>query len=176
MWLLLLCFSASVLLSPDCSAQSYRYDRLIKDASDRNFGLQSDWAWHKARVRVESNFDTSAVSKAGAAGIAQFIPATAFEYGAKTLAERFDATWSINSMVRYIKDIWNYIDSRTDTALTTRNHQMFSDAGYNWGMGRVVKTMRKAGHTWEDIVPFLPKETQLYSPLIQLWKRRYLLQ
>jgi soluble lytic murein transglycosylase-like protein len=124
--------------------------------------------WHKARIRVESNFKKDAKSIVGAVGLAQFMPETALAYGADSLADRLDPVWSINAMVRYIKDIWNLFEGAG-----TVDRQMLSDAGYNYGQGRVLGITKKVGLTWEKVTPKLPKETQAYSPLIQKWKKVY---
>jgi len=97
------------------------------------------------------------------------MPATAFEYGAVTLADRLDPTWSVNAMVKYIRNIWNIFEK----APTTVDRQMLSDAGYNWGQGRVLGVTKRVGFVWEKVTPKLPKETQAYSPAIQRWKKVY---
>ena len=163
--------SVSLSLKP-CDAAT-RYDKVIKSASDRYFGLSSDWQWHKGRIRVESNFDTAATSWVGAVGLAQFMPATAETYGDSTGLSRYDPIWSINSMVRYAANIWTFLGKSTIEKMTVQDHQMLSDAGYNWGEGRVAKLCKKTGFTWESASPKMPKETREYSPRIQEWSQKY---
>lgn len=158
-----------LLMIPSLVSATRKYDKIIKSASDRNFGIESDFYWHKARLRVESNFNPKAVSPVGAAGISQFMPATAIEYGAKTLADRLDPVWSINSMVKYIRDIWDLFGD----APTTVDRQMLSDGGYNWGPSRVLRLTKRVGQTWSGAVSKMPRETQLYSPAIQRWRKIY---
>lgn len=148
---------------------SGKYDRLIKSASDRYFGLESDYLWHKARIRVESNFNVLAESNVGAAGLSQFMPNTAIEFGAKTLEDRLDPVWSIDAMTRYIRKIWTMLPDTT--AISDR--QMLSDAGYNGGPNRVKRLCKTYGYTWQSVNGVLPSETRKYSPLIQLWRTRY---
>jgi membrane-bound lytic murein transglycosylase F len=147
---------------------------VIKSASDRAFGLESDYLWHKARLKVESNFNPNAQSPVGALGLAQFMPATALDYGAKTTAQRLDPSWSINAMVRYIRDIWGLLERNAKMKIQAKDHQMLSDASYNTGQGRVLKLCRRECFTWESIVESLPQETRNYSPKIQSWRDRYM--
>lgn len=51
---------------------------------------------------AESGFDPSAVSPAGAQGIAQFIPSTAASYG---LTDPFDAEAAINAQAHLMSDL-----------------------------------------------------------------------
>lgn len=55
-----------------------------------------------AQLYAESNFNPFAVSKAGAQGIAQFMPATAKGYG---LDNPFDATEAINAQAHLMRDL-----------------------------------------------------------------------
>lgn len=55
-----------------------------------------------AQLLAESNFDPGAVSSAGAAGIAQFMPATAAAYG---LSDRFDPDASIAAQARLMAEL-----------------------------------------------------------------------
>ena len=55
-----------------------------------------------AQLRQESGFDTRAVSRAGARGIAQFMPATARAVG---LRDPFDAPAAIDAQARHMADL-----------------------------------------------------------------------
>jgi soluble lytic murein transglycosylase-like protein len=65
---------------------------------------------------TESNFNPSAISSAGAQGIAQFMPATAAQYGVNTS----DPTSSINGAAHYLSDLYNEFGS-WPAALTAYN-------------------------------------------------------
>lgn len=80
-----------------------------------------------AQLYAESNFNPMAVSSQGAAGIAQFIPATAQAYG---LEDRFDATASIDAQAQLMRDLLRRFGS-VPLAL----------AAYNAGPGRVTPCM-----------------------------------
>ena len=103
-----------------------------------------------ALAEAESNQNPDAVSPAGAAGIAQFMPATAEEWG----VDRFDAASSIDGASRYLAWLadrfphWSH-EERELAALS----------GYNWGIGNVRKT---GCTTYDCLEPHLPKETRDY--------------
>ncbi|HWL47259.1 MAG TPA: lytic transglycosylase domain-containing protein [Sphingomonadaceae bacterium] len=59
--------------SPEHTATSHPYARHVTDAA-RRFGIPERWIW--AVMRVESNGDVRAVSRAGARGLMQIMPAT----------------------------------------------------------------------------------------------------
>lgn len=93
----------------------------------------------KAIAKQESNFNKDAVSKSGARGIMQLMPATARELG---VTDSFDARQNIMGGSKYISQMLKQFDGDTKLAL----------AAYNAGGGNV----RKYG----GIPPF--KETQNY--------------
>lgn len=92
-----------------------------------------------AQLMAESNFNPFAVSPAGAAGIAQFMPATAAAYG---LHDPFDAPAAIDAQAHLMSDLLRQFDGRIELAL----------AAYNAGPGAVEPCM---------CVPAIP-ETQSY--------------
>jgi hypothetical protein len=77
-----------------------------------------------AQLMAESNFNPFAVSPAGAAGIAQFMPATAAAYG---LTDRFDPEASIDAQAHLMSDL---LEQFGDPALAL--------AAYNAGPGAVA--------------------------------------
>ena len=77
-----------------------------------------------AQLLAESNFDPSAVSSAGAQGIAQFMPGTAAAYG---LRDPFDPEQAIDAQARLMKDLLNQFGGKPALAL----------AAYNAGPGAV---------------------------------------
>ena len=111
---------------------------------------------------IESAFKPSAVSKAKAKGIWQFMSGTALENG--------------------LQHDW-YIDERADPEKATRAaakylttlHNMFGDwhlalASYNGGPGRIQRAMTRSKRTdfWQlsASTRYLPRETRDYVPLI----------
>lgn len=107
---------------------------------------------------IESALNTTAKSRAGAAGLWQFMPATGKLYGLEinTLVdERYDPLKATNAAVKFLKDMYQVYG---DWSLVI--------AAYNCGPGNVNKAIRRSNGSkdyWE-IYPFLPKETRGYVP------------
>lgn len=108
---------------------------------------------------VESHLYPKVKSGRGAAGLWQFMPATARYYGLRVdeqVDERFDPHLASEAAATMLSDLY----------------QQFGDwplvlSAYNCGPGRVRKAMRKAGSKqYEDIKPYLPKQTQQYTDKI----------
>lgn len=93
----------------------------------------------KAIGKAESNFNPNAVSRAGAQGVMQLMPATAKSLGVK---DAFNPEQNIMGGAKYISQLLDKYDGDTKLAL----------AAYNAGMGNVKK--------YGGIPPF--KETQNY--------------
>ncbi|MDE5685890.1 MAG: LysM peptidoglycan-binding domain-containing protein, partial [Paramuribaculum sp.] len=107
----------------------------------------------------ESAINPNAVSRAGATGLWQFMPATAKGLGMEVSSlvdERRDARESSRNAARYLKQLYNIYG---DWSLAI--------AAYNCGPGNVNKARRRAGDAnsdfWE-IYNFLPSETRGYVP------------
>ncbi len=108
----------------------------------------------KAQCRAESNFLPDAESKAGAAGLMQFMPRTFLEVATKLKLRQFARTnpeHSIHCAAYYMRMLLDRYGNDARYAL----------AAYNWGMGRVDGSFKDAP-PWEDDVQRMPKETQLY--------------
>ena len=109
---------------------------------------------------IESAINPNAISRAGAAGLWQFMPATAKGLGMEVnslVDERRDARLSSRNAARYLKQLY---DIYNDWSLAI--------AAYNCGPGNVNKAMRRAGEGKKDfweIYEFLPAETRGYVPV-----------
>ena len=79
-----------------------------------------------AVISIESAYDPNAVSRAGAVGLMQLMPATARRYG---VANRRDPTANLTGGIRYLRDLLQRFDNNLELAL----------AGYNAGEGAVEK-------------------------------------
>jgi len=112
---------------------------LIQDVSARH-GL--DPALLRAIAHVESQFDSRAVSPAGARGLMQLMPATARRYGT---TDRADPAQNLDAGARYFKDLLNQYAGNLALAL----------AAYNSGESNVERHARR-------VPPF--RETMLYVP------------
>jgi membrane-bound lytic murein transglycosylase D len=107
---------------------------------------------------IESGLNPTAVSRAGATGIWQFMYATGKMYGLDVntfIDERRDAIEATDAAARHLRDL----------------HNMFNDWGlaisaYNCGPGNVRKAIARSGNKSDfwGVRPFLPRETQNYFP------------
>jgi membrane-bound lytic murein transglycosylase D len=103
---------------------------------------------------IESAFNPFAVSRAGAAGLWQFIPSTARRYGLRVdgeIDERFDVIKSTESAAVYLKDLYQ----------TFKNWEL-ALAAYNCGENCVAR--RTGGINFWETQNFLPLETKNYVP------------
>lgn len=107
---------------------------------------------------IESGLRPTAESSVGAAGLWQFMPYTARQYGLTVdpqVDERKDAYKSTEAAVKMMSELYAQFN---DWALVL--------AAYNCGAGRVKKAIKEAGEKYNfwDIQPFLPVQTQKYVP------------
>lgn len=110
---------------------------------------------------IESGLDPRIMSRMGAVGLWQFMPATGRMYGMQVntdIDDRMDPEKSTDAAAKYLKSLY----------------KMFGDwevalAAYNCGPGNVNKAIRKSGgkKTFWGIYDFLPKETRSYVPQFQ---------
>jgi soluble lytic murein transglycosylase-like protein len=114
-----------------------------------------------AVARVESHFNPVALSRKGAFGVWQFMPATARRYGLRVDGERderADTEKSTRAAARYLRDL----------------HFEFQDwllalAAYNAGEALVQKAVARAGTTdfWSlSSRGYFPEETRNYVPAV----------
>ncbi|MBM4423061.1 MAG: lytic transglycosylase domain-containing protein [Chloroflexi bacterium] len=116
------------------------FDSLIAQASQR---YRLDPALVKAVVHAESNFNSGAVSKAGARGLMQLMPGTAAGLG---VSNSFDPTQNVEGGAKLLRQLLDRYDQNVSLAL----------AAYNAGPGAVDK--------YNGIPPYA--ETQRYVPRI----------
>jgi soluble lytic murein transglycosylase-like protein len=129
-------------------ARKARYERMVEEASRIN-GLES--ALLHAVISVESSYNPRAVSKKGAAGLMQLMPATARRYG---VADAFDPVQNLGGGARYLRHLLELFDSDVSLAL----------AAYNAGENAV----KKHGNS---IPPY--RETLHYVPKVLDYYQRY---
>jgi soluble lytic murein transglycosylase-like protein len=113
-----------------------RYDHLIGEAANL---YQLPESFIRAVMRVESNFNPTVVSRAGAMGLMQLMPKTAYSMG---VSDPFDVRQNILGGARYLRILANRFQG--DLVLTV--------AAYNAGEAAVEK--------FNGIPPY--QETQRY--------------
>lgn len=107
---------------------------------------------------IESGLKPTAESSVGAAGLWQFMPYTARQYGLivnDQIDERKDAYKATEAAAKMMSELYSQFN---DWALVL--------AAYNCGAGRVKKAIQAAGgkNNFWDIQPYLPAQTQKYVP------------
>ncbi len=107
---------------------------------------------------VESGLNPKALSRAGAAGLWQFMPSTGKIYNLRQdlyIDERLDPHLATEAACKYLKQLYNIF-----------NDWELALASYNCGPGNVRKAIRKSGYkeTFWEIYNYLPKETRGYVP------------
>lgn len=118
----------------------------------------------RALAIVESGLSPTALSRAGAKGLWQFMPVTAREYGLEInslVDERCNPRLATRAAARYLKNMYNMYGDWT-----------LAIASYNCGPGNVNKAIVRAGGnpknykgSFWDVYEGLPSETRNYVPL-----------
>jgi len=131
------------------------YFPMIEETLDK-YGLPLEL---KYLTIVESALNPSALSRAGASGLWQFIISTGKNYGLEInslVDERRDPIKSTDAACRHLKDLYGIYG---DWNLVI--------AAYNCGAGNVNKAIKRAGGKTDywAIYPYLPRETRSYVPL-----------
>lgn len=113
----------------------------------------------RAMAVIESALIATAVSRVGATGLWQFMPATGKGYGLEInsmVDERYDPVKSTVAACKHLKYLY---DLYNDWSLAI--------AAYNCGQGNVNKALARAGgnpQSFWDVYWFLPSETRGYVP------------
>lgn len=108
---------------------------------------------------IESALSPTAISRAGATGLWQFMYTTGRVYGLEInsfIDQRRDPVLATKAACRFLKDLYAIYGDWT-----------LALAAYNCGPGNVNKAIKRAGNSaadfW-DIYPYLPAETRGYVP------------
>lgn len=155
---------------------SAAYDKQIEQASER-WLPQWDWHWLKAQYFQESRLDPTARSPVGAAGIAQFMPATWKEVtvlmGLGAVDRRMAAP-SIEAGAYYMARLRKGWTSRRPEG----DRRRLAQASYNAGAGSLQKAQKRCNGAirYRAIIRCLPgvtghfsKETVTYVERIARW-------
>ncbi len=124
------------------------YESLIVDAA-RKHRVEPNLV--KAVIKAESDFNHRAVSRKGARGLMQLMPATAYRF---SVGNSFDPWSNIEGGVRYLRHLLDLFQGNLELAL----------AAYNAGEGAVAR--------YNNTVPPYP-ETRTYIQRVVRYLERY---
>jgi len=167
--ILLVCFGLFLLIqnSPLTEAQSKssiktvaakarRFEPFILGSAKKH-GVDPRLLWTIAWL--ETRFEPNRVSRAGARGLMQFMPATALRYG---LANPHDPIAAIDAAARYVRDLAARFGNRADLVLAAYNSGEETVDAYL--TGRTIKAGKKiinpTGIVTGGIPPY--RETRAY--------------
>ncbi len=124
-----------------------RFEKIVRSASDR-YDVDPDLVW--AVMKAESNFNPCAVSRTGARGLMQLMPATARLLDVDDI---YNPTENVNGGVRYLRSLLNRF----------RGNRRLALAAYNAGA--------KAVEQYKNVPPFA--ETREYVRRVLDYYRLY---
>lgn len=124
-----------------------RFENIVRSASDR-YDVDPDLVW--AVMKAESNFNPRAVSRKGARGLMQLMPATARLLDVDDI---YNPTENVNGGVRYLRSLLNRF----------RGNRRLALAAYNAGA--------KAVEQYKNVPPFA--ETREYVRRVLDYYRLY---
>lgn len=136
-WLALILLAAS-LAQAEVPRDAVRYQRDLTRNARMVWGLNAPVAAFAAQIHQESRWNAQARSRVGAAGLAQFMPATAtWISGAYRLgdAEPYNPAWAMRAMVTYDRHL--FVGVKVYESGCDRFRYALSD--YNGGAGRRAK-------------------------------------
>lgn len=136
---------SSWVFADDIPAGANRYRADLTRQARLVWGIDAPVSTFAAQIHQESAWLSDARSHVGAAGLAQFMPATATwisglhprELGANA---PYNPTWAIRALVRYDLWIWQRIPVQDCCG-----RMWFVLRGYNGGLGYVIKEMQASG-------------------------------
>jgi soluble lytic murein transglycosylase-like protein len=129
-------------------ANKARFDQLVAEVA-LTHGI--DGALLHAVISVESRYNPNAVSRSGAIGLMQLMPATAKRYG---VSDSFDPEQNLHGGAKYLRDLLTLFNSDINLAL----------AAYNAGENAVIRNGNR-------IPPY--RETRNYVPRVMGYYRLY---
>ena len=112
-----------------------RLDRIVREAAERN---NMDPALVKAVISTESAWNPNAVSRKGAVGLMQLIPATAQRYGVNN---SFDPAQNVEGGTRYLKDLLARYNGDLSKSLAAYNAGART-VDLNGGVPAIPETLR----------------------------------
>lgn len=138
-------------LDPALLKLSVHYDAMIREVAT---SAAIDPELLRAVIVVESGFNTNAVSKAGAQGLMQLMPATAKMYG---VTDVFDPRENVQAGARYLRDLIDLYNDDYELVL----------AAYNAGETAVAKYGGRVP-PYAETRSYIPKVLGVYNRLLQM--------
>ena len=135
--------------SPLVLARAGQFDPIIEKAA-LAASLEADLL--RAVIVVESGFDARAVSRRGAVGLMQLMPATARRFG---VTDRYDPMQNVHAGARYLKSLIDRYGKDIELAL----------AAYNAGE-RAVDRCGRCIPAYKETQAYVPKVLRVYRSLM----------
>jgi soluble lytic murein transglycosylase-like protein len=133
---------------PDAAAM---YRRMVEQAVSDHWGVTGSSALLAAQLHQESAWRPKVTSKAGAMGMAQFMPATA-----QWIAEKFPRElghfdpWDPAQAIKGAAIYDRYLYHRVPPSASECDRWAFTLAAYNGGLGWVIRDANRASATGAD--------------------------
>ena len=153
---------------------------MIRAAVHHYWGGALDWRWWKAQLYQESMLDPAAISPAGAAGLAQFMPATWVDVSRQlgwSGVSPHVAKYAIEGGAYYMAKLAQMWGANRPAA---ERHRL-AQASYNAGTGSILAAQAKCQDAllWDEINPCLAgvtgqqnaRQTIDYVDRIAAWYR-----
>lgn len=124
------------------------YSEHIRDQAARHLS-EYDYRIFVAQAKAESNMIPNVISRAGAIGLMQIMPATGQELGLSR-SDLFDPVKNIRGGIRYMRKMVDFWRSRIPDP---RERLYFALASYNAGAGNIHKAYKRArekGYEFRD--------------------------
>ncbi len=136
--------------SPTLLARAAQYDSIIEKAA-RTAAVEANLL--RAVIVVESGFNSRALSRRGAMGLMQLMPATASRFGVSNL---YDPNQNVHAGASYLKFLMNRFGQDMRLAL----------AAYNAGEDAVI---RNGGRIppFAETIAYVPKVLKIYRMLVE---------
>ena len=134
--------------APRLPARATQYDAII-EAAAQSAGVESNLL--RAVIKVESGFNPWAVSKGGAVGLMQLMPATAIRFG---VFYRYDPLQNVRGGALYLGFLIKRFRQNLDLALAAYNAGEDAVDRYYWQIPPFIETLE-----------YVPKVLKIYQAL-----------
>jgi soluble lytic murein transglycosylase-like protein len=144
-----LVWASVAVTAADIPGEAAKHRREIIRNARLVWGLDAPVSVFAAQIQQESGFNPNAVSRVGASGLAQFMPATAewiaVAYPELGLRQPLNPAWAIRAMVTYDRHLYDRV-----TGFDNCHAMAKMLSGYNGGPGWVERDELKAAEAGLD--------------------------